>query len=169
MIVRPARRGTSLVEMLVVMAGLAVLLSFLALALWGTIRIERADAAVFVRTLAQSTLADQFRSDVAQSNGAPAKWDDFRAGPDCLILQKPSGEHIAYVWNKERLLRYEQTTEKRLEQAFSLGVHRLDVTIEFVRPDARLCLLKMRGVPGEGSTRPRFQLDVLAALGGELR
>src|SRR5262245_7800786 len=104
------RRGYTLVEMCVVMAGLIFLMTLLGATVWGTVRMQRTGEEVYRKHLARSALADQFRADVAHADAAPKTWSTFAAGPQCLILRqastdeaKPAELHIVYVWNDDRL------------------------------------------------------------------
>jgi prepilin-type N-terminal cleavage/methylation domain-containing protein len=163
------RRGFTLIEMLVVVALLGVLMTLTATVLWGSIRIERADADVFQRILAQGSLADQFRSDVAHSVAALDQWEEFQAGSECLILRLESKQHIVYQWDKKQLTRVEFNGTNKSEQMVSTGVDPEMLVLEFIRPGGDLCLLRLMGTPGPAGNRPRFKIDIAASLKGELR
>lgn len=163
------RGGFTLFEMLVVMSTLALLLGLIAATLLGTMRIERADAAFFHRILEQSALADQFRGDVARALEAPAQWGDYEAGPDCLILRHAGDRHVVYRWADKRLLRTTFAGQTKTEQLLPTGAEPELVTVEFSQAGPRQWLLHLSGAPGPGTPRPRFDVHVVAALGGELR
>lgn len=162
---RPSpRRAFTLVEMLIVMLGIAAILGLAFLGLNTAIRLQRADANLFRRTLSQAALADQFRTDVHTASAAPSRWQDFESGPACLILEQ--GErHIVYYWNGEQLLRQEfgpTPSERILPHGGGEGVSAV-----LDRPTSALCRVRLRGATPQGSTQPRFLFDCVAALGSE--
>lgn len=165
---RRGRRGFTLVELLVVMAMLMFFMGLVVTLLWGAIRIERAGAALMQRTIEQATLADQFRSDVAQATKAPQGVDQFQASPVCLILQQQHDTHVVYHWDRNHLRRWLIVGEIKTERPVPIGALPDDVNLELTRA-GNLCSLRLRAAPPKDGARPRFQLEFTAALGGERR
>jgi prepilin-type N-terminal cleavage/methylation domain-containing protein len=162
----PSRRPAfTLLEMLVVMTAIVVLLALTAQVLWAMVRIERAAAADFQRTLAQAALADQFRADVAAAADAPARLNDATADRRCLIL-KNGTDWVVYKWDGKQLNRTASGMARR--GALSAGVDEADV--EFTRAaDGRLITLRLTETHGQGSARHTRPVEITAALGGDLR
>src|SRR5205823_1954174 len=101
------RQAFTLLEMMAVMWGLAILLGISAVTLAGLMRIQQANAQTHERLVQRSALADQFRADVARAADAPASLDKLKAGPDCLILRLADGKHVVYRWKGDQLERTE--------------------------------------------------------------
>src|SRR6266536_2121199 len=99
------RRGFSLLEMLCVITFLAALGWGLILLLNESLAVQRAQDASNDRLAQHNALADQFRADVASADKAPPQWQKYTASSQTLILQRKNGEHVVYVWDKERLER----------------------------------------------------------------
>jgi hypothetical protein len=132
----------------------------------GAFRAERLTTSVSNRRAAVEELADQFRLDVATASAAPEKWKDDMAGPSCLLLRRPDGQHLMYRWEADRLERRELGEPDPVVRPMALGGDTFKV--EFVRSseDHPLIVLKISEVRN-GITMPR--LEVRAALGGDLR
>jgi prepilin-type N-terminal cleavage/methylation domain-containing protein len=159
------RPGFSLVELLCVMAVLAILGGILILLLHETLGVERAQAEGFERILQSNALADQFRADVAQAETAPQSWEEFKAGPQTLILAMKKDAHVIYLW-KEAMLQRRAYAGIKLTNERTLPLNSR-TTVEFVRADGliRLRLQLLRG----GKALPGQALDFAAALGGDWR
>src|SRR5271157_3899893 len=165
---RRARRGFSLGEMLAVMVGLQVFLTLVVGVLWAAIRIERAAAADFERTLVQGALADQFRADVAGAASVPKKLGLEDAGPTCLILRRPNGKYVIYSWDGERLIRTVKSDALRSQQMLPLGAEK--AAVEFTQSGSgSLITLRLTETRGQGSAQRSGWADITAALGGDLQ
>ena len=154
------RRGFSLIEMLVIIMMLGIVLTFSATILHGGFRIERASAAAFRRIQHQHVLADQFRADVAEAAATPESWEDFDAGPECLILRMDQEHHVMYEWRNQRLNRIEHLGDRERQRAIPLEGERL--AVEFIR-DGRLITLRLRDSGKAGVAQVR---ETAAALTG---
>jgi type II secretory pathway pseudopilin PulG len=163
---RRGRQAFTLLEILVVMVVLAAIIGLIVALLWSTIRVERADAAVMQRLQAQSALADQFREDVARASDAPEAWEEYTAGPHCLILKRGDGGPILYRWEEGRLERIEHTGDG--ESLRQLPVGGQQVTVEFTRGGTEPRLLALRLLESREPGPDRL-LEIAAALGGDLR
>jgi len=114
-----------------VLAALGLVMLLLAATLLGAFKAEKLAARVSQRLAQQGDLADQFRTDVARAAAAPAAWGEWTAGPDCLILRLPGGEHVTYRWEDGRLQRSEFAGPARSTHPLALGGER--VTVELLR------------------------------------
>ena len=140
----------------------------LTLLLRQTLQVEQTQAQGFNRMLQSKALAVQFRADVGQADRAPEQWRQYLADSHSLILQMKNGDHVVYLWQKGKLLRFAFEGDEESEQTIPLDAVR--VGVEFARADSnpkllRLRLLAMRGEsPVQGQT-----LEIAAALGGDWR
>jgi hypothetical protein len=143
----------------VMMLGTATLL--------GIIQMAQATTAGFDQQLQRSVLADEFRADVAQAADAPANMGEVTAGSTCLILRWADGRHIIYRWNNHELERSEVADSGTSRRRLSFG--RAGAAVEFSRAgnDRRLIILRLR--QPWGSSKRQRQLEIAAALGGDLR
>jgi hypothetical protein len=150
--------------MCLIMALLAEFMLLAAATVYGTIRIERAAAAVFQRIEARAELADQFRDDVAQAVAAPEALGNERAGADCLILRRPDGTHVVYRWASDRLDRMELHGEKRTGHRIEIGSEQ--AIVRFGRPakDTGLITLELEETLKNGITKG--YVAFVAPLGG---
>jgi len=154
--------------MAAVMVGLQVFLALSVGILWASIRIEQSAAEDFQHTVSQCTLADQFRADVAASASAPKKLDGETAGPTCLILRRPDGQHVIYHWDGAHLKRTARKGAGTSSQLLPLGAEQ--AAVEFTQAEAgRLITMRLTETHGQGSTLRTDRLDITAALGGDLQ
>jgi hypothetical protein len=152
--------------MLVVMVALGIVLALVTATLLGAFRSERLVAGVTHRLAQQHALTDDFRADVGRAADAPDAWDQWTAGPACLILRRPDDSHVVYRWDAGGLQRHELSRSAKVARAVPLGDD--NATVEFVRggPGNRLVTLRLVEARPHGAPR---QLDISAALGGDLR
>jgi type II secretory pathway pseudopilin PulG len=164
------RRAFTLIEMLVVMAGMALIIGLSIALILGVVRTYDADAALYRRLTAQEQLADRFRADVAAAEAAPVRAGAWSAGERCLILRRPGGRLVVYTFAEnaglERLETGGTATEER--QVLPLGTD--GVAVAFVRGERDKLLslrwVETRGMEGAPVLRA---LEFTAALGGDLR
>jgi prepilin-type N-terminal cleavage/methylation domain-containing protein len=157
------RYAFSLIEILCVIALIAVLGVVLAMLLKETIAVERTQAAGFDKILQSNALADQFRADVAQAVVAPEEWNDYKADAKTLILQGKDGQHIVYRWRDGALQRFASDLERTLPVGPRVGV-------EFIRSGADPKLVRVRlHTLRDGNVVSGQSLEIAAALGGEWR
>jgi prepilin-type N-terminal cleavage/methylation domain-containing protein len=162
-----SRRAFSLVEILVVMGVLAVFFTVATGAFVGIQRTYHADQAAQRRLVAQNTLADLFRGDVAVAIAAPKERDDIEAGPQCLILELSAHEWIVYEMGEnhvERRLFKKGAETKQSWPAPGEGVH-----IEFRRDAPEGRLLSLRWKEKRRPSNVERVWDFAAALGGDVR
>ncbi|MCI0462552.1 MAG: type II secretion system GspH family protein [Gemmataceae bacterium] len=161
------RRGFTLVEILCVIILLSVLGGILVVLLNETLAVQETQAESHQRLVAQSTLADQFRADVARAEKAPRMWRNYKAGRETLILQNKNGGHVLYLWDKGRLERRAIEGEKELTQVVLAGDRQ--VGVEFIQDSApRLVRLRLLTLSGQ-SPLPGQTLEIDSALGGDWR
>jgi prepilin-type N-terminal cleavage/methylation domain-containing protein len=162
------RTGFSLLEVLCVMALLAIVGGILILLLRETLGVERAQAEGFERIVQGNTLVDQFRSDVAQAEKAPPSWEAFKADPHTLILEMKKNAYVVYLWQKDRLQRRTYAGNKLTgERTLPLPSQ---ISVEFVRADADSKLVRLRLHRSRGTDPlPGQSLEIAAALGGDWR
>lgn len=164
--IRGARQGMSLIEVTVVMALLLVLLSLTSTAIWSTIRIERAEAAAFQKTIQHSILADQFREDVANSKATPQEFGDHSAGADRIILAQADGKHIVYSWLGKQVERTEITEDAATTWSMPIGE---DLKVEFARSDSQGELIVIRFFDLRKGMSLQTPVEFAAGLGGNLK
>jgi prepilin-type N-terminal cleavage/methylation domain-containing protein len=159
------RRAFTLLEMIVVMAMLAILMALGTATITGLLRVEQAASAASRRLAERAELATQFRTDVAQSAAAPEKAEGETAGPACLLLRRPDGVHIVYLWKDGRLRRRE--TGGPAEGPVVLTAE--GATVEFTRTadDPPRLTLRLSDLVGR-EARARWT-EITAVLGGDLR
>ena len=163
---RGRRRGFTLIEMLVVMEGLAILSMMGALVIAGAFKLHTATATAHTRANQHETFVDQFREDIAHASGAPASLDKWTAGPSCLILQTSLGSQIVYVETEGRLERWRWP--KGGAYVLHPGPEGTKVSFNRSGPEGRLVTMKLKPpAPIHGKERDPF--EVSAALGGDLR
>src|SRR5262245_59229032 len=161
------RAGFTLIEMLVVMFGMAIAFGFGATRLLAALRIDQAGAATLRLMAWRTELADQFRADVALANAAPKQLGELTGGPTALILHRPDGAHIIYQWHdEERLERVVRAADGETRRVLPVGAP--NVSVEFARGDGTRPLMTLRLVetPPSGSAR---RVEMSAVLGGDLR
>ncbi len=171
---RGRRPAFTLVEILVVMAGLGVAVAFGTVLILTTLKAEHTAEAAADRISGRQELVRQFRDDVNQAESAPDKLGDLAdlsAGPACLILQMPKGSTIIYQWQKEnnKLERIVRTGDKETRSQAPIGLK--ETSVEFVRPakgkaDVDVFTLRLSEPQKIGAAR---RSDISAALGGNLR
>jgi hypothetical protein len=156
-----------LLETLVIMFALGVVMMLGTATLLGIIQMAHATTAGFDRQLQRSVLADEFRADVAQAADAPANVGEVTAGSTCLILRKTDLRHIIYRWDNHELERSEVTGSGTSRRRLAVG--RTGAAVEFSRAGnaRRLIILRLRQPWGSG--KRQRQLEITAALGGDLR
>jgi prepilin-type N-terminal cleavage/methylation domain-containing protein len=159
------RRGFSLVELLCVMALLAVVGLILALLLRQTLDAERTQSDSFNQMLLRNALADQFRGDVSRADKQLDTWREFGAGADTLILHMPDDKHIVYRWQDGELERMTFTGDKETKRTVPLGHKELKVEID---ASQRLARLRLRALH-LGKVLPGRTTEITAALGGDAR
>jgi prepilin-type N-terminal cleavage/methylation domain-containing protein len=163
---RGRRRGFTLLEMLAVMAGLAILSLMGVVIIGGAFKIHQATSAAHTRANQHETLVDQFREDVARATSAPASLDKWTAGPTCLILQTADNSQIVYVEKEGRLERWRWPTGG----AYVLHPGPEGTIVSFDRsgPDKKLVTMKLKP-PATPHGKERDPLYISAALGGDVR
>jgi prepilin-type N-terminal cleavage/methylation domain-containing protein len=161
------RRGFTLVELLCVMACLAVLGTALVLIMNHILLAERLQAQGYDRIQQSRALADQFRFDVARAEKPLDRWDEFDAGPTTLILAMKSGEHTVYQWRDGALKRLVTDNGETTERAMPLPI---GAEVEFIAMDADSKLARLRlHIVRNGKIAPGQALEIAAALGGDWR
>jgi hypothetical protein len=161
--VRP-RAGFTLLELIAVLWGLAILMLLGAAILVGGIKIYDATEAGYTQASRLENLVNQFREDVAQAIAAPEKFDRWAAGPSCLILQWPDGQHIVYVVEDGRPKRWRYPKGEH----YPLHLSRPGTQMEFLRTGPAKRLITMKLTPPTAQQSSVLEsLDIAAALGGD--
>ena len=162
----PVREAFTLLEMVLVMVTLSVVMLIAVAILTAIMKIGHAASDNYRALVVQSSLADQFRDDVARANAAPATLGKESAGPDCLILRLGKDRHLLYRWQAGRLERSELGGSTQRKSTWPLGNER--VKPEFVRSGSEPAVIGLRLV----ETRPhgsKQSVEFTAALGGDGR
>jgi hypothetical protein len=157
------RNGFTLLELCVVFFFFSVAVLLITVTIVSTLNLQRTSSELFASLGARNQLAAQFRDDVGRADRAPDSLESEHAGPDRLILRRPSGEHVIYRWGDGKLERQELTAKTKSIQRLALGSDR--VSVQFARTGAgnRLITLRLIGMPPEKLGPP---FEVSAALGG---
>lgn len=158
------RPGFTLLEMAMVLIALAVMLGVgVGIVAVGR-QAGRLGDTVGKRVIWRTDLAEQFRADVARAKEAPEAFDEFAAGPACLILARPDGGRVVYRWAEGKLTRIERAGGK--DMLLPLPTLPAKLTGEFAR-DGGLISLRL-SEPTKYNGPPR-RADISAALGGDVR
>jgi prepilin-type N-terminal cleavage/methylation domain-containing protein len=164
---QPSRRaGFTLMEMLVVLAGLGLLIVFGCAIMVGLFKLHQASVASGFQLVRHETFADQFRDDVAHADAAPAALDRFQAGPTCLILTRRGSASVVYFeeageWKR----RYGPKAD-----IFTLHPGPEGTQLRFNRAGADGRLVSIRiSFPQQARAKQRETLEIGAALGGDVR
>jgi prepilin-type N-terminal cleavage/methylation domain-containing protein len=163
---RGRRRGFTLLEMLAVMAGLAIVAVMGVTIIAGAFKIHQSTSAAHTRANQHETFVDQFRADVARATSAPTSLDKWTAGPTCLILQTASDSQIVYVEAEGRLERWRWP--KGGAYLLHPGPQGTKVSFDRSGPDGKLVTMKLKP-PAPPNGKERDPLYISAALGGDVR
>jgi prepilin-type N-terminal cleavage/methylation domain-containing protein len=158
------RRGFSLVEMLCVMALLAVIGVVMAVLLREILDVERIQASAFDQMLQRNALADQFRADVAQADKVLPQWRDYASGADSLILEQGKDCHVVYRWNEGTLKRKIFEGAEELERVLPVGGKQ--IRVEFIETGATMVRLRLHTLQS-GKAASGRTVEIAAALAGE--
>jgi type II secretory pathway pseudopilin PulG len=148
-------------ELLVVLMVIGFVFALIVSTILGTLKIEKAEAAAYHRMVAQHTLADQFRADVASAASTPEKLHDWVKGPTCLILRTAAAGHIVYHWHDGKLERIEIAGKRTDKQYLPLGDKKLAVEFTVGTGAPELLTVRLKG------QSPRPAVEISAALGGD--
>ncbi|MCI0456301.1 MAG: prepilin-type N-terminal cleavage/methylation domain-containing protein [Gemmataceae bacterium] len=159
------RSGFSLIEITVVMWALAVLLLLGTALLVGTFKVQRAAATALNHLSIRHALADQFRADAAQAITAPDSADQWTASPTCLLLRRAEGGHIVYRWKDGQLERCRLPDGETQR----LPVGPAGTAVEFLRPSTERGVVTLRLSLPRPHGSAASVLEIVAALGGDLR
>lgn len=161
MIARTARRGFSLLELLLVMAVLTIALNFSAVLILSAMRVDQMSAETMHRMTRLTQLADLFRDDVAAAVAARETWGQYQRGPTCAILQGPGDQWVVYQFKNGMIERVARTSEGESRRPIALGP--AEATVEFDKAGAVLILRiteQHKGMAG-------LSTEIKAALGGD--
>jgi type II secretory pathway pseudopilin PulG len=151
------RRGFSLLELLGVLFGLAVLLALFATVFWGLYRVGESSERSATRVRQQALLIDQFRGDISECREAAGLGGDYESSPMCLV-ERVQGETLIYKWHDGVLERAVLRDERRETQVLAVGAD--DATVSFGR--------KGKLVTMTIASPRRSPLVIAASLGGDL-
>jgi type II secretory pathway pseudopilin PulG len=164
----PRRGGFLLIEVLILMISLVVVMLVGGAALLGGFKAQRTASATQKRLNAETTLADEFRPDVARAEKVVAQIEQLKTGPKCLLLRWPDGKTIVYRWDGKKLERSQLPGSKDAPpRKLPLGP---DCTaVEFLRtgPDRRVITVRL--TEKRRAAKSTRSIDISAALGGDLR
>ena len=162
------RRGHSLIEVLVILAGVSMLLTVSAGLLHVLFKLDRIERTELAETATIGRLSRQFRQDAHASERAE-KGGGSDAG-ETLAFVLPSGETIRYGPSKGWLVRTKLKGKEPLARdEFRLsrrGLPRFSIRTE---DDANFVSLWFAGSSGGPSQSLRRELRYEAAVGRELR
>jgi hypothetical protein len=162
-----ARRGITLIEVLVLITGAAVMLGLCAVTIQLLLRLHADSQAKVSSSLVLDRLARQLRDDahaseIVRLDTADAKAKDNRSS---LTLSTSASESIRYVAGEHVVARHEIKNGNRLRhESYSLE---RDQTARFELFDEsghRMVRLLVTREPGKHRTEPPRPLEVVAAL-----
>lgn len=153
------RRGTTLVEVLVVVAVLAALMPVLGSLFWSTARIQQAGLASFEDLQRRVDLFATFRDDVAQATELPEFAGDHQASEFCMLLTGPDGDLVVYRGGDGTVTRRVLRAKGGDERTFALAD--AEAKVRFARR-GRLAEMTI-APPHRGTT------TIAAAMGGGRR
>jgi len=160
------RAGFTLLEMVIVMWGLAAAMLIGGALILTTTKANRMGETTWGRLNVRADLAKQFRLDVGRAEAAPDKLDDQTAGPNCLILRMPGGSTVVYRLEPDGLMRVSRAGGRESTRVVQVGA--AGAQVAFVRPTSPTGVVTLR------ITEPRqvgaaAVSEISAALGGALR
>lgn len=137
------RGGFSLIEMLVVLAALAMLMGLSFTLLFGMVRTDRVGEGTLRRINRRAEIADQFRDDVHAAIDMPAERGEYRAGPTCLILKQGDASWVVYQAEPGRLIRIVQSGGTSTRTPIRLASEESDAEFSRIDGVARLRLTEL--------------------------
>jgi prepilin-type N-terminal cleavage/methylation domain-containing protein len=158
------RRAFTLVELLIVMAGVSVALAFGSAILVSALKVQRAATNAFGRQALRTVLADQFRADVGEAAAAPDSGGSMKAAPQCVILRRQDGSFIVYRWQEDHLERMELDGACTVQRKARIGPEAANVRLS---RQGKLLSLFLIDAPFPGKEAKEF--EIAAALGGDHR
>lgn len=162
------RSGFTLIEMLVVMVGLASIMIIGANLIVEMRRLEREGAEDDTLMVRRFDLADRFRADVRNAVALPLKDGGYAAGDDCILLKMP-GEGLV-VWRLQggEAIRREFGPDGRdVRKTFPLGAENAQAAFGPADPEGRTATLRLLGKRVVMGRREPGAIEIVAALGGE--
>lgn len=159
-----ARRGFTLVEMLVVMWAMSIAMLLGVQLVVVTMKVGGVGQAADNRTARRAELARDFRYDVAHAVAAPEAFGGISAGASVLFLQMPDESIVTYRWRSGVLERVDHSGGGEVVRTFPQGPK--PPRVEFRRPVGGVITLRLVETTPNGRDRTA---DLSAALGGDLR
>lgn len=163
---RVARDGFSLIELLVVMSGLAIAMGFGTALLLSLLRTDQMAANSLNRLMRHYELADLFRDDVSNSLDTPDTFREFTAGGQCLVLRQPNDTWVIYQVSGHKLERIKRTGDKEFRRPVILVSP--DCQVEFLKGDGNQALVTLR-ITEKTAAGILQRIDLSAALKGDLK
>jgi hypothetical protein len=169
--VRRVRRGISLIELLVLLTGVAVMLGLSAVTIQLLLRLHvdsqtRVNSSTVLERLARQLRDDAHTSQTAQVGGENAKATHARAS----ITFRPKADHaIRYIVGQQAITRDETRLDKRLRhESYALQRGQTAHFELFDESGHRMVALRLTHEPGKSQTEPPRTLEVVASLGKHL-
>ncbi|MFO0808442.1 MAG: type II secretion system protein [Gemmataceae bacterium] len=161
------RAGYTLLEMLVVMWGLAIALGMGIVLVTTLLRADRVSQATLRHLVLRATVADQFRADVGRAADAPDALGEDKRGPACLILRVPDVGHVIYRVKAEQLERIVRATDG-MDVRRSEPIGPPESTVEFGRTEGErpTIVLRLIDAPAPGAIR---RTEIAAVVGSDRR
>ncbi len=163
MIARPARRGMSLIELLVVMAALAIALNLGAVLIIAAMRVDHMSTETVQRMSRHIQLAELFRDDVAMAVAAPDQVGEWKRNSTCVILQQSADRSVVYRFDRGMIEQITIAPDGEKRRPIPLGP--AEAEVEFDRRDGVIILR----IAERHKNMPGMRREILAALGGDLK
>jgi len=169
---RRNRPAYTLLEMVLVLGGMGFLILLMAVGLTGAIQSQRLLMDLSRDLIARKTLAEQFRSDVANSIQANCPSAEKNLADDRLLLQRPDGGTILFSWRGNIGVGYSLLREETLpggKKATRILVSPRDGLRGAFRllDQSKLAGLQLVEIDPKARTPSGFV--ILAAVGGDRR
>jgi hypothetical protein len=163
-----SRRGITLIEVLILVTGVALMLGLCAVTIQLLLRLHADSQARMNSTIVLERLARQLRDDAHASESARLGAEDAKAKSDqpSLTLIVHAAHSIDYVVGEHVVARDEIESGKRIRhESYSLA---RDQTAGFELIDEsghRLVALRLTHEPGKSRVEPPRPLEIVASLG----
>ena len=161
------RRGYSLVEMLVVMAGLVAMMSLSSVLLINMQNLQKSVREDEEHVRLNITVADRLRDDVGHALALLDRETGFQSGPDCVILKMPGNRVVVWRTQSNEAVRREFGPDD-LDVRISMPLGGEGATAAFVPdPFGRRVVLRLHGMRDVAGRTQARTIEIVAAVGGD--
>ena len=165
---RRSRRGITLIEVLVLVTGVAVMLGLCAVTIQLLLRLHADSQARVSSTMVLERLARQLREDAHASESARLGTRDAKptAAQPSLAFSVKEAHSISYIVGEHKVARDETILGKRIRhESYSLERGQL-ARFELIDESGHLLIaLRLTHEPGKSRAEPPKPLEIVASLG----